>query len=77
MLSKYFPETLTTSPTIGRQGKAFRRIITNNVEDRCSLFEKFSESAMHRLNLNNSKSIDFAGMWKKAEPFYVGFFFFS
>ncbi|CAH1446302.1 unnamed protein product [Lactuca virosa] len=70
VLSKYFPETLTTSPTIGRQGKAFRRIITNNVEDRCSLFEKFSQSAMHRLNLNNNKNIDFAGIWKKAEPFY-------
>ncbi|KAI3688441.1 hypothetical protein L2E82_46021 [Cichorium intybus] len=99
VLCRYFPETLTTSPTIGRQGKSLRRrqqqrSVTNSTAteeetetgdcredddaittsgktqdaDRYSLFEKFSQSGMHRLNLNN-RNIDFAGIWKEAEPF--------
>ncbi|KAL4575261.1 hypothetical protein LXL04_022103 [Taraxacum kok-saghyz] len=86
VLSKYFPETLTTSPTIGRQGKALRRpkqqsltpLLENDTRgidngddettSRQDLFEKFSQSGMRRLNLNN-KNIDFAGIWKEAQPF--------
>ncbi|XP_071693697.1 uncharacterized protein [Rutidosis leptorrhynchoides] len=97
VLSRYFPKTLTGSPTIGRQGKTLRRQQQNskinccgaetgldthefpckpnsifekaeNV-DRCSLFEKFSRSGMHRLNLNQMQNIDFAGIWKEFESF--------
>ncbi|PWA51503.1 S-adenosyl-L-methionine-dependent methyltransferases superfamily protein [Artemisia annua] len=107
VLSRYFPETLNASPTVGRQGKALRRkqqrmlVSTNHPEetfssqqlvnsnldvkccgaetdvtlgkdknvDRCSLFENFSLSAMHRLKTNTVHDIDFAGIWKEAEPF--------
>ncbi|KAI3820421.1 hypothetical protein L1987_07968 [Smallanthus sonchifolius] len=91
LLSIYFPETLTTSPTIGRQGKALRRKRQNSKMnglptdecsckpdstsgtdehvDTCSLFEKFSQSGLHRLNLNQPHNIDFAAIWKEAEPF--------
>ncbi|KAI3686114.1 hypothetical protein L1987_79786 [Smallanthus sonchifolius] len=91
LLSRYFPETLTASPTIGRQGKALRRKHQNSKMnglptdecsrkpdstsgtdehvDTCSLFEKFSESGLHRLNLNQPHNIDFAAIWKEAEPF--------
>nr|XP_043608402.1 protein RRNAD1 [Erigeron canadensis] len=104
VLSRYFPETLTIIPTIGRQGKALRRrqqsssmhgyfstvnccraetgLTTGGVlcksnstggkaehDDRCLLFEKFSQCGMHRLNLNQMHGIDFAGIWKEAEPF--------
>ncbi|GKA14863.1 S-adenosyl-L-methionine-dependent methyltransferases superfamily protein, partial [Tanacetum coccineum] len=114
VLSRYFPETLNASPTVGRQGKALRRkqqrmlvstkyseetinsqtLVNSNLDvnccgaetdksscnadvpigndkdvDRCSLFEKFSLSAMHRLKTNHIHDIDFAGIWKEAEPF--------
>ncbi|XP_076945787.1 uncharacterized protein LOC143616992 [Bidens hawaiensis] len=91
LLSRYFPETLTGSPTIGRQGKALRRqqqssringLATNGFSckpdstsenkedaDTCTLFEKFCQSGLHRLNLNQPHNIDFASIWKEAEPF--------
>ncbi|KAL8243307.1 hypothetical protein R6Q59_009565 [Mikania micrantha] len=79
LLSRYFPETLAGSPTIGRQGKALRRqqnsskmndsTIGKEQVDACSLFEKFSKSGLHRLNLNQLHHIGFAGIWKEAEPF--------
>ncbi|KAF5807556.1 putative Methyltransferase domain-containing protein [Helianthus annuus] len=91
LLSRYFPETLSGSPTIGRQGKTLRRqqqnsrmngLATNGCSckpdstsgkdehvDTCSLFEKFSKSGLHRLNLNQPHDVDFAGIWKEAEPF--------
>ncbi|KAL9998860.1 putative Methyltransferase domain-containing protein [Helianthus debilis subsp. tardiflorus] len=91
LLSRYFPETLSGSPTIGRQGKTLRRQqqnsrmnglatdgcsckpdSTNGKDehvDTCSLFEKFSKSGLHRLNLNQPHDVDFAGIWKEAEPF--------
>ncbi|MFS7940925.1 putative Methyltransferase domain-containing protein [Helianthus anomalus] len=96
LLSRYFPETLSGSPTIGRQGKTLRRqqhnsrmngLTTNGCSckpdctsgkdehvDTCSLFEKFSKSGLHRLNLNQPHDVDFAGIWKEAEPFVVCFF---
>ncbi|KAJ0586039.1 putative Methyltransferase domain-containing protein [Helianthus annuus] len=91
LLSRYFPETLSGSPTIGRQGKTLRRqqqnsrmngLATDGCSckpdstsgkdehvDTCSLFEKFSKSGLHRLNLNQPHDVDFAGIWKEAEPF--------
>lgn len=48
---------------------------TDKNVDRCSLFEKFSLSAMHRLKTNQVHDIDFAGIWKEAEPFAVRFLF--
>ncbi|KAK9080727.1 hypothetical protein SSX86_000485 [Deinandra increscens subsp. villosa] len=100
LLSRYFPESLTGSPTIGRQGKALRRqqqnskmnghiptlysacLATDRLPckpdstsgkdehvDKCLLFEKFSKNGLHRLNLNQLRHIDFAGVWKEAEPF--------
>ncbi|MFS7940928.1 putative Methyltransferase domain-containing protein [Helianthus anomalus] len=91
LLSRYFPETLSGSPTIGRQGKTLRRqqqnsrmngLATDGCSckpdctsgkdehvDTCSLFEKFSKSGLHRLNLNQPHNVDFAGIWKEAEPF--------
>ncbi|KAJ0751446.1 hypothetical protein HanLR1_Chr05g0193501 [Helianthus annuus] len=99
LLSRYFPETLSGSPTIGRQGKTLRRQqqnsrmnglatdgcsckpdSTNGKDehvDTCSLFEKFSKSGLHRLNLNQPHDVDFAGIWKEAEPFVVCFFGFN
>ncbi|XP_058218994.1 uncharacterized protein LOC131329696 isoform X1 [Rhododendron vialii] len=157
VLFRYYPEILTTSPTIGRQGKAFRRqqnqrILESHLQhestgcpnslsressmkkgncptmksseagpdnnkgaydidtcidileycgtadlvgsawgndgsshvsssnqtakcgevrpiDKISLFEKFSQSGLHRLGLSCSNEIDFAGLWKETEPF--------
>ncbi|KAH7860997.1 hypothetical protein Vadar_020427 [Vaccinium darrowii] len=157
VLFRYYPEILTTSPTIGRQGKAFRRqqnqrileshmqhentgcpnslsgessmkkgncstmkfseagldnnkgaynintcdgtlkycddadlvgaawvndgsshVLSSNQSAKCgevkpidkvSLFEKFSRSGLLRLGLSCSNEIDFAGLWKKTEPF--------
>ncbi|KAG5546815.1 hypothetical protein RHGRI_018848 [Rhododendron griersonianum] len=157
VLFRYYPEILTTSPRIGRQGKAFRRqqnqrILESHLQhestgcpnslsressmkkgncptmksseagpdnnkgaydidtcidtleycgtadlvgsawgndgsshvsssnqtakcgevkpiDKISLFEKFSQSGLHRLGLSCSNEIDFTGLWKETEPF--------
>ncbi|KAG5546818.1 hypothetical protein RHGRI_018848 [Rhododendron griersonianum] len=37
--------------------------------DKISLFEKFSQSGLHRLGLSCSNEIDFTGLWKETEPF--------
>lgn len=41
--------------------------------DKISLFEKFSQSGLHRLGLSCSNEIDFAGLWKETEPFSVSY----
>ncbi|KVH99237.1 methyltransferase-like protein 25 [Cynara cardunculus var. scolymus] len=85
VLWRYFPETLSKSPRTGRQGKALRRkqqraMTTHPVlpveslaggddGDRCSLFEKFCKSGLHRLNVKEWENVDFNGIWKEAEPF--------
>lgn len=42
--------------------------------DKVSLFEKFSRSGLLRLGLSSSNEIDFAGLWKKTEPFSVSYY---
>lgn len=41
--------------------------------DKISLFEKFSQSGLHRLGLSCSNEMDFAGLWKETEPFSVSY----
>ncbi|XP_013583637.1 PREDICTED: methyltransferase-like protein 25 isoform X2 [Brassica oleracea var. oleracea] len=85
VLSKHYPEVLATSPSIGRQGKAFRRqkqrkaletpskLKTNtdkkSMTHTSSSFEKFCLSAFSRLNLEHPRDLDLSATWNEANAF--------
>ncbi|KAL5565125.1 hypothetical protein UlMin_028289 [Ulmus minor] len=48
ILSKYYPEVLTTSPSIGRQGKALRRLQQKGIPDSllCNRYKDHTQSKM-------------------------------
>ncbi|KAL8142289.1 hypothetical protein V2J09_015321 [Rumex salicifolius] len=82
VLDKYYPQIISSSPSIGRQGKVLRRQHLKNTRNFASdfqermaesekyiLFKSFSESALCHLGLQPPDNLNLHEVWKESEPF--------